>query len=345
MLFHPTSDLDERYPSTTPNLILNDTKQNTKAMEGTVCPTLPNELWIRILRSLDTGDDLSFLWVKCRHVNTTFKDATESIFREKLLPKLRINFMLGEYVPPARDDRRFPAVPLSCEFEFESLSADRRTAILSLDEEINEDMVDDLKLLIQKRLRQLMGESHIEMPKHTVQIRRDVNDGPIPGVAVDYDTLKLSCNWRELFSVFYGEEFLYHKFSADAASKKLGWLKDLREKVDKKEMDAMAVIQKALHAFADDSSIARKMARRARVTRQFVEWNGTEWDFARDGDEEQEEEILKNLQQFRQWASLGEWSDDEEADDDSEEDDDDSVEEESGEEWETDDDEGSAEEN
>ncbi|CZR55692.1 uncharacterized protein PAC_05580 [Phialocephala subalpina] len=312
-------------------------------MEGPVCPVLPNELWIRILRSLDTDDDLSFLWITCRNVSSTFKDATECIFRERLLPYLRINFLLGEYTPPVRSDRRFSAIPLTCEFEFDRLSEDKYTATLSLDKEITEEMSDDLKYH-SKRLRQVMGESHIEMPKHTIQIRREVNDGPIPSVAFNYDKLQLSCDWRALFSEFYGEEFLYHKFSAEAASKKLGWLKDLREKVDRKEIDAMAVIQKALHAFADDSSIARKMARRARVTRQFAEWNGTEWDFARDGDEEQEEGILKNLQQFRQWASLGEWSDDEEADeDDSEEDDDDSVEEGSGEGWETDDDEGSAE--
>jgi len=56
---------------------------------------LPNELWIRVLQNLDDDDGIAELWA-CRHVCTAFKDATESIFRDRHLPKTRLNFNLGK---------------------------------------------------------------------------------------------------------------------------------------------------------------------------------------------------------------------------------------------------------
>jgi hypothetical protein len=65
-------------------------------MEAPQTFTLPNELWIRVLQDLDNEEDIAVLWTTCRHVCTAFKDATESIFRERHLPKTRINFDLGK---------------------------------------------------------------------------------------------------------------------------------------------------------------------------------------------------------------------------------------------------------
>lgn len=57
---------------------------------------LPNELWIRILQDINADPDLPFLYITCRHVNSVFRDAVESMFRDRMLPKLRINFSLGK---------------------------------------------------------------------------------------------------------------------------------------------------------------------------------------------------------------------------------------------------------
>ncbi|KAE8447021.1 hypothetical protein EG329_011155 [Mollisiaceae sp. DMI_Dod_QoI] len=302
-------------------------------MDGPLCPTLPNELWIRVLRSLDTDDDLSFIWITCRHVCSVFKDASESVFLEKLLPKLRIDFQLGDYLPPMRGGRRQSALPLSCEFEFQHLSEDNNTATLCVDKE----MPDELKPITRKRMRESMAESHLEIPLHIIQIRRDINDGPISGLSIDYDKLELSCNWREVFTAFYGEEFLYHKLLTQAVAGRESWLAELKAKVDKKEMDPQQVIMKAINGFAEDNMLARKMARRARVKRQFAEFDGTEWDFSRDGDEDGEERVLKSLAQLRQFASFEEWSDDEDDVDDED------GEDGSGVEWETEDEEDGSE--
>jgi len=120
-------------------------------------------------------------------------------------------------------------------------------------------------------------------------------------------------------------------------------LSELRAMVDRKEMDPHQVIMKALSSFAEDNTLARKMARRARIKRQFGELDGTEWDFGRDGDASSEENSLKKLQQLRQLASFEEWSDDDEDEEEDEEEDDDDGEEVSGDDWETED-EGIAEE-
>lgn len=59
---------------------------------------LPNEIWIRVLQNLDNDDDIAELWTICRHVCTAFKEVTESIFRERHLPRTGFDFNLGERV-------------------------------------------------------------------------------------------------------------------------------------------------------------------------------------------------------------------------------------------------------
>lgn len=59
------------------------------------CPSLPNELWTQILENLRADEDLPTLWKRCRNVNTAFRDAAETIFREQHLPKTKFYFFLG----------------------------------------------------------------------------------------------------------------------------------------------------------------------------------------------------------------------------------------------------------
>lgn len=65
-------------------------------------PTLPNEIWIRVLENLNQEQDIPDAWLSCRHVSTAFKAVVESIFRERHLPKTWIVFYLGThaiYIP------------------------------------------------------------------------------------------------------------------------------------------------------------------------------------------------------------------------------------------------------
>jgi hypothetical protein len=67
-------------------------------MASKATPSLPNELWIRVLENLAADQDdhgLLTLWYSCRQVNTAFKEAAEFIFRETQLPNVLLYFELG----------------------------------------------------------------------------------------------------------------------------------------------------------------------------------------------------------------------------------------------------------
>jgi hypothetical protein len=245
---------------------------------------------------------------------------------------VRPNINAGDYQPPMQNDRRSSAYPLQCEFEFQRLSEDSQTAILGLD-----DYPEDLVPVARKRMREVVSETQIEIPSHNIQIRRDITDGPIPGFSFDGDKMEMTCDWKALFSAFYGEEFLYHSLLGQAMEGRMPWLDELKSMVDTKEMDPEQVMMRALDGFAADDKSARKTARRARIKKQWADID-PEWSFERDGDQEEETRALKSLQQCRQWASLEEFSDDEDEEDGGNEDEDDDDDDGSAEEWETDDD-------
>jgi hypothetical protein len=265
------------------------------------CPTLPPELWIRILRNLKMEEDLPDLWMSFRHVCTAFKDAVESIFCNEHLPKTWIQFNLGTHYTD--DDDR---IVLDSEFDFSHLSEDKVTAIFRIEEFSGE-----CKSVIRGYLRNYVEDMDVEAPRHTVQIRRDVNDTPIPRLSIDYDKLELSCNWRELYTRFYGEEQLYHKLTGAWVKSKEEWAEDLKVKTDRGEVDMMVAMEEAIYAFTDGPQDSRKIARRARIRRQFRELDGREWDVKRDGDLVEETWILSTLAQTQQLASMEEYSDDE----------------------------------
>jgi hypothetical protein len=147
-----------------------------------------------------------------------------------------------------------------------------------------------------------------------VLIDRDVNDGPIPGLSVndkDPKDLKLSCNWQKLLYYFYAEEHLYHAITARTREKRKSLLADLRVKADRGKMSISDMNKKVLEMLQNDSHTARKMARRARIQRQFMENNGPEWDFCRDdGNLAVEQRRLYFIEKMRRRASLDDENDD-----------------------------------
>lgn len=184
------------------------------------------------------------------------------------------------------------------------------------------------KPVIRKRLREAVEDRMIEAPQYEIQIHRDINDGPIPDLSVDYENLQLTCDWREMFSIFYGEEQIYHKYLGKWVKDQEAWSIGLREKMERGELDMGNLIEQAVGGFASGSEDARKIARRARIRREFQKLDGTEWDAELDGDLEQEKKALKHLKESRFFCSFETHSDDEDEDDEEEE------EEDEDEEWE-----------
>jgi hypothetical protein len=299
--------------------------------------TLPTELWIRVLQNLDEDESITGLWITCRHVCTAFKDATESIFRDRHLPKVRIEFDLGKKprlllflmlttapgkFVEGRSGRVVEDPALTANFEFAELSEDGRTAIFRLEED---DGLEELISPIKERMQTYIQNMDIADPKHTIQIRRDVLDGPIPSLSFDKNVCELSCNWRDLFTAFYGEESLARSLTDRWLDTKVAYLEELKKKMARGEMGAERIISAAILEIGSGEEICRRNARRARIKLQFRALNGSTWDPERDSDSGKECDTLRKLKLLKQLASNEEFSDEEYSDEWEDDDDDDET--------------------
>jgi hypothetical protein len=217
--------------------------------------------------------------------------------------ELELTIMVGEYWDEDLDNN----VSLDSYFDFSHLSEDNTHATFKIDE-----TADKYKPEVRKRIRNAVEERMIEAPQYEIQIHRDINDGPIPGLSMDYENLQLTCDWREMFSIFYGEEQIYHKLLNKWVKDQEQWTIGLREKMQRGKLDMGKMLEQAVGGFASGSEDARKIARRARIRREFLRLDGTEWDAELDGDLAQEKKALKFLKDSRFDCSFQALSDDDE---------------------------------
>jgi hypothetical protein len=208
------------------------------------------------------------------------------------------------------NSRKYGETALATEFKFRALSDDKTNAIFegSIFDEA-------YRTVIRSRLEDRIADiSHdaITDPHQHVQIGRDLNDTPVTGLTLDPNTFKLSLNWREMYTRFYGEERLYHQKLHNWVISKETWTKGLRAQTESGEMDKLDAFSLTLNAFRDASHESRKAARRARIKRQFKEM-GQEWDFEDSYNLRDEERILEGLKKSIQMASMADESDDEDA--------------------------------
>jgi len=170
-----------------------------------------------------------------------------------------------------------PSYGVNMEFEFSKLSNDDKAiAIFHVEEETPE----ELQQIFKARLRDQVGkmDANIGMPAYHIQIRREVNDGPIPGISLDDNADLLSCNWRQLFTAFYGEELLYNKLTEESLKEKEAWTDGLKAKVDRRELNPEQAIREAVSSFASSAETCRKKARRSRIRHQ-SRLMGKVWNF------------------------------------------------------------------
>jgi hypothetical protein len=147
------------------------------------------------------------------------------------------------------------------------------------------------------------------LPRHPIKSRSAVWF-PIPGLRVDYEKWELSCDWRALYTCFFGEDKLYHHHSTKFVEEKEAWASDMRQQMERGETEMMAVMMKAVPTFADGSDEAKKIARRARIARQCKK-KGSETEFEDEEEIAEEQAILKGLKDMEFSAGLEEYSDDE----------------------------------
>jgi hypothetical protein len=197
---------------------------------------------------------------------------------------------------------------LTADFEFSELSKDGCTATFQLEEDTPEELMASIK----ERMQTHIGNMDTGAPKHTIQIRRDINDGPIPDISFDQDKCELSCNWRDLFTAFYGEETLAERLTNEWLDSKRTYLEELKAKMARGEIGAERAISNAILEIGNGEGIGRRSARRTRIRHQFRD-RGINWDPETD-DSGEEDDALTKLRILKQFASTEAFSDEEYSD-------------------------------
>jgi hypothetical protein len=143
-------------------------------------------------------------------------------------------------------------------------------------------------------------------------VRRIVKDSPLPHPIFDKNTLEMSLDWRELFTAFFVEERAFSKMNADAFEQTHIWLEELKARVDRGEADVVELWSKASKALAENKHRSARLARRARIRRQYKEFQDYDWDIEVDWSKAQETKIIEQLiciENMSCWAQ--DFSDDE----------------------------------
>lgn len=218
---------------------------------------------------------------------------------------------------------------LGLEYEFDCLIEDKDAAVFGTDageEEFHKEVNNRLREAVEDR-----GTLYpVFLPKHTVQINRELFDSPIPGLEVNYDDLTIRFDWKALFTRFYGEERHYHRLVAEFSGRQQRFAEELKRKMQRGEIDMQEMMQRAFMMIADWSQKSYKAARRARISRSLKEQgDNLDWETLSGDMAAEEKEALETLAKVRQFASM-EDSDDEVSD----EDEDDDEEENEEDEWE-----------
>jgi hypothetical protein len=115
------------------------------------------------------------------------------------------------------------------------LSDDKKTAVFTI-----EDDAENYQAEIRDRLQSL--EETFEAPQHSIQIKYDLTDGPIPSLSFDYEKLQLSCDWRKLLTIFYSEIELTSKANAGWVKSQEGRMQGLRAQIESGQLDMMSTL-------------------------------------------------------------------------------------------------------
>ena len=176
-----------------------------------LCPSLPPELWIRIL-SYHT--DLTHLWMTCRAVSLSLRAYTEQVFAELHLKNTFIDWQLEKYNLGGKSRR--PEIPTS----FHRFSGDRHKSLVYFrDRRDVEDVVPHNESIgngkgkvsvkyqmVMDRWEENVTSIRPEMPNYTIEVDGVVNDTEIPSVELDIDDREIAFDWRGMLQAFFKEQ-------------------------------------------------------------------------------------------------------------------------------------------
>ncbi|KAF2451047.1 hypothetical protein P171DRAFT_151455 [Karstenula rhodostoma CBS 690.94] len=174
------------------------------------CPSLPPELWIRILTY---NNDLTHLWTVCRNVSSHFRAYTEQVFADSVLRNMNIDFHLEKYNLGGKSKR--PEVPTSFARFVPGIkleNGDReKTLVCFRDQRKKSEIASGMKKeynRIMERWESNVKEWKPEMPNYTIQIGSNVNDTELSDLSIDIATRQIEFNWRHTLTLFFREQAL-----------------------------------------------------------------------------------------------------------------------------------------
>ncbi|ORY08784.1 hypothetical protein BCR34DRAFT_488262 [Clohesyomyces aquaticus] len=179
-----------------------DSKSPGSPCWESVCPSLPPELWIRILSH---HTDLLHLWTTCRLVSPTFLAYVEQAFAETHLRTARIDFQLEKHNLGGRTRR--PEIP--CTFDrFGGSDGNQdgngRDVVWFTDHRSREE--EDVYDEVMERWADRVRTSKPETPHYIISLGSIVNDTALPGLKFDANGRGVSFRWREMLTLFFREQ-------------------------------------------------------------------------------------------------------------------------------------------
>ena len=296
-------------------------------------PTFPPEVWARVFSNCEADlNGLTHLWTDCRHVSRTFMSEVEALFRSRYLPKVRINFDLGDYYHGGYENGY--RVFLNTSFVFDRLASDANTAIFRISR-CHEDFIPVVSKRLLSYIRSPLYPEAINRPKHTFELKRHVNDTEVPELAYDPKTRELSFNWRQALSCFFFEERVDESYiklhvglifdistsplSNDRTTQTLApgssgqaEIQRLKTEQDAGRISEVKGLECLMKFYMKRKDEAQKTARRKRIFRQWKNHGWTEREVLEDEEfEATERAALKALNEIAQFLSILDSSDEE----------------------------------
>jgi hypothetical protein len=186
------------------------------------CPSLPPELWIRILTY---NTDLTHLWTVCRDVSSQFRAYTEQVFAESVLRNMSVDFHLEKYNLGGKSKR--PEVPTSFARFVHGIKLENgereKMLVCFQDHRKKSEIASGRKKeydMIMERWESNVKAWKPEMPNYTIRIGNFVNDTQLSALSIDVASRRIEFDWRRTLTLFFREQvllrFLRSKWEAES---------------------------------------------------------------------------------------------------------------------------------
>lgn len=236
-------------------------KSAVEDSRGSVCPSLPPEIWINIL---SYHSDLAHLWNTVRRVSPTLRACAERAFGENFLGDVHIEFLLEKHNLGGKRGPHEPAI--SVEFERIGKGDQEKLAWFRGHMITVPWLKDKTPDIIMQRWCENVERRRPELPNYTITIGNVVNDTHIPGLTVDAAEYEVQFEWRSMLQLFFRE---HAKLEAWKASWQSSQPSTPQTTAMRKVKGNLPVSTRSTASWQDTSTEYRRNIRRARLKEHY----------------------------------------------------------------------------